>query len=1031
MAEPLSLTPRLVRASAGTGKTRELSTRYISLLAQGETPDKILATTFTRKAAGEIRERIFSRLSEAAQRSDKAAELGGEIGAPTFSTAQAGELLQRLVSQQHRLLITTLDALFISMAQAFALELGLPVSWRIASDQDSEAVRDLALKDLLDHGGREGIQEILRLLQNGAVSRSVYRSFTDAVARLYPYYLATHQEAWEWLDPESTDIEQSLEDIEAGLNDYPIPSNKSGSPDKRIEKLVESLKLITQTKDWRKFTDMKLAMTALDGVYEYYNKPLELTLEKALDALVSHATKSSKTHLRSRLHGVRELLAVFDATYRQVQRQGGVLTFDDVKHYLSTGSITGELEPLYYRLDTRICHLLLDEFQDTSINEWRILEPIADEVLARPSERTFFCVGDMKQAIYGWRGGVAEIFGSIESRWEHLIPESKHTTYRCAPAIIDFVNDLFSTLPESACLTDVQPAVHKWLERFHPHKAANEDMQGCVAIHEASEESDPIEETVAIVARLHKQHPQATIGVLVRKNKTVSELLARFSKSFPGMAVSEEGAIRITDSALVRAVLSLLTAIDHPGDTLANFHVVHSGLAKHLEIPISGKCIDHSWRTSTQTELLRSGYGSVISGWCRTLALLSGELDRQRLEQLVEQAYLFDEDRTPRIVDFISRIEHTTVELPSEAQIRVMSLHKSKGLEFDIVVLPELADAVEVKPHEILVGQKTPVSQIEKIAIGSGTKFERKAIPQLGELWRAKEDALVVEALSLFYVGITRPKQILHMILPPGNKRPTTPKPSPAEILYDRYSGKLPSGILFGESTIAIKEGDAEQVAIQTYSADSLTLGTASSNTKRAPRLERVSPSKLKNRQKLADPRVSKEGLYARERGTALHILFEAIEWLEDFQCDSSELGLLLPWLEESRKAEILLEFKTLIASPIIRHELSQARFNPKGSVVLRREQGFAIQYERQLVSGVIDRLVIGYEEAQPVWAELLDFKSDKLDGPNAVEERVERYSTQISYYVRAVQSLVGAEIPVVAKLLFLDGPTVSTVNPQ
>lgn len=1029
MAEPLNLTPRLVRASAGTGKTRELSSRYISLLAQGETPDKILATTFTRKAAGEIRERIFSRLSEAAQCNKKAAELGAEMEVATFSTAQASDLLQRLVTQQHRLLITTLDALFISMGQAFALELGLPVSWRIASEQDSESVRDLALKDLLDHGGTEGIQEILKLLQNGAVSRSVYRSFTDAVARLYPYYLATNRDAWEWLDPESNPPELSLEEIQASLTNYPIPSNKSGAPDKRIEKLVASLKLITKTKDWRKFTDMNLAMTALDGVYEYYNKPLEPELVKALDALVSHATLSSQIHLRNRLQGVRALLAVFDAAYRQAQRQRGVLTFDDVKHYLSTGSVTGELEPLYYRLDTRICHLLLDEFQDTSINEWRILEPIADEVLARPTERTFFCVGDMKQAIYGWRGGVAEIFGSIESRWEHLIPESKHTTYRCAPAIIDFVNDLFGSLPESTCLEHLQPAVHKWLERFHPHKAAKEEKAGCVAIHQASEESNPIEETVAIVSRLHKQHPQASIGVLVRRNKTVSELLARFTKSFPGMAVSEEGAVRITDSALVRGVLSLLTAIDHPGDTLANFHVVHSGLASHLDIPIIGKCIDQVWRSTAQSALLRAGYGAVLSGWSRTLAPLSGELDRQRLEQLVEQGYLFDEERTPRIVDFVSRIERTTVELPSQAQIRVMSLHKSKGLEFDIVVLPELDDAIDVKPHEILVGQDSPISPIEKIAIGAGTKFERKAIPQLGELWRVKQDALVVEALSLLYVGVTRPKQILHMILPADAKRPKTPKPSPAEILYERYGETLPSGILFGAVEVAIEEEDVEQVAVKAYTSQSLARSVATISTKKAPRLERISPSKLKNRRKLADPRLLKEGVYARERGTALHTLFEAIGWLEDFQFDTAVLSNLLPWLDPNRTNEILDEFKTLLASPMISDELSRARFSAASSVLLKREQGFAIKHESQLVSGVIDRLVVGYEDAQPVWAELLDFKSDKLEGHNAIEERVKRYSGQMSYYVRAVHSLLGCDIPVTAKLLFLDGPTIITVD--
>ncbi len=1030
MAEMVSIEPRLVRASAGTGKTRDLSTRYISLLAQGETPDKILATTFTRKAAAEIRERIFLRLSQAAQSSERANELGSEIEQRGFMPQDAAGLLKRLTENQHRLMITTLDALFISMAQSFSLELSLPLHWQVASDQDTERMREVAINSLLEHDDGKSLLEVVGLLRPGELPRAVHRDVVDSVVALYRFYLASDLDAWSWLESDNDKPAESLELVGEALQSYSVPLTKAGTPDQRITKLVASLLETVAEQDWKAFGKMSAVNSVLDGQCQFYGKILDDSLVSSIGILLLHARYSFKIRHSARLTGVRELLALYDKAYRAVVRRMAMLTFDDVKQSLQENQITGNLEPLYYRLDSRINHLLLDEFQDTSMSEWRILTPIADEVLSRPAERSFFCVGDIKQAIYGWRGGVAEIFGSIEDRWTHLRPETKHVTYRCAPAIVSFVNDLFGSLESLECTQEYIGAIRSWCQRFEPHLAAQSEKSGQVRVHETVGDSSPIDTAVDLVANLHNEYPFASIGVLVRRNKTVSELLARFSESHPALTVSEEGAVRITDSPLVRALMSLLIAIDQPADSLAVYHVLQSGLATTLSVPLVENAMDAHWCEDVRDKLLSQGYGPTMSQWSDCLLPQCSQLDAQRIEQLLEQAYLYDERRTPKITEFVALVENMAVELPTESSIRVMSLHKSKGLEFDIVVLPELETSIRVNSQDVLVGQESPIGEIQRIALSAGGgEFERKLIPELGLMYEAKQAALVTESLSLLYVGVTRPRQILQIVLPPGEVTSGSKVLSAAKIISEQYTLRSSESVIFGQERVFIEKSNDERTRIRVpVNGRGQEQGMQPLESGRM-RLDRVSPSKLQQQVRLLDPRVTREGRQARERGTALHLLFESVEWIETFSVDSVQASALFGQVDEDRIAEITEEFSALLCNRVISTELSKERFGKEEHVELRREQSFAVRDGEQLVSGVIDRLVVGYQSEEPMWAEITDFKSDKLTSPEVLKEKIERYEGQMKLYVQAVRALLGAPVRVVAKLLFLDGPTVITLD--
>ena len=141
----MSATPghTVIRASAGAGKTWRLGNRYIGLLAAGVAPENIVAATFSRKAAGEILERILTRLARASLSAEAGARLAAELGQPGLTAESAGELLCSLARSLHRLRVCTLDSLFGDVARGFGPELGLPPGWEMAEDDDAHRLQVL------------------------------------------------------------------------------------------------------------------------------------------------------------------------------------------------------------------------------------------------------------------------------------------------------------------------------------------------------------------------------------------------------------------------------------------------------------------------------------------------------------------------------------------------------------------------------------------------------------------------------------------------------------------------------------------------------------------------------------------------------------------------------------------------------------------------------------------------------------------------------------------------------------------------
>src|SRR4029453_6905153 len=175
--------------------------------------------------------------------------------------------------------------------------------------------------------------------------------------------------------------------------------------------------------------------------------------------------------------------------------------------------------------------LLVDEFQDTAPVQWQVLRPLA-QAITRQAKASFFCVGDTKQAIYGWRGGEAEIFDALKHELSGLSEQSLATSFRSSQPVIDAVNKFFQNLPSHPSLDKLHEAVASWQGQFLAHTTAKGDLPGYVRLEFAPEAGDDedandvlFDFAAAEVARHVTNAPQCSLGVLVRTNKAVPKII--------------------------------------------------------------------------------------------------------------------------------------------------------------------------------------------------------------------------------------------------------------------------------------------------------------------------------------------------------------------------------------------------------------------------------------------------------------------------------------------------------------------------
>jgi ATP-dependent helicase/nuclease subunit A len=1068
---------RAISASAGTGKTFRLAHRYIGLMAAGVPPDRICALTFTRKAAGEIFDKIVALLTDAATRASSRSLTAGIIareGFPVPADAPGAyvALLRRLLDQGHRLRIGTLDSFILGIVHAFPLELGISPETRPMDGEggEAQALRQSILARLFDPAhaaGQNGGSALLsdfRLARSGQEGKQLGETLDRLITESYGFYRSHPGAAWHW-----GEAKRIWSDGDRWWEQTGSPADIAGDLPKRLAAafgdtpaaaklgaVCAAIASAAMTHASDKPWPDKLSSTVLTQLLKQAADPAppvvkynrnEYAIPEALWAEFSAALGNliavEVNRSVEKTRGLRLVLERYDARYAETLATGGPFTFEDLSLLLGTGAMSPSLEPappgsdrLYidYRLDSRLDHWLLDEFQDTSDSQWRALANLIDEVM-QDASRSFFYVGDVKQSIYGWRGGNHRLFHHVIEQYRNLgdraiAVESIAACHRSLPAVIAAVNAVFEDLAGWRPDTDggePRPAAIEAFARFwkRHESARSDDGDGYAALveyepdkrrtgpgpddDEEEEAGDPsaFRTVAAILKTVEPALERLSVAVLVRDNRAGRACVDTLRRLLPGMPVVHEGKGGIGDHPVVTLLLALVRQAAHPGDTVSWRHLQMSPLAERGALPpadeLSGRVLG---------SLQARGFADTLRQWGEAL----GELDafgRQRLRELLAAAEGFDARGICDADAFADHVAAYQVKSGAEAgAVRVMTIHQAKGLGFDLVVVPFAPNAKSFgKPGApaFLAGGdwvlEAPRSTVLEVVGG----------PPLQALEAAAAESNFAQLCTL-YVALTRARQALVMAVPARGKSSKTIRE--ADLLRDRLVTEgLSETLPDGAGRLLYEAGDRDWHK-RAPAPDNPPMDAGASPAPLAltyaVELARHEPSKEQDATRAFPARwlFSAEAGDVRAFGSAIHRLFEQIEWIETSDIDT----IVAAWRRTAPEPATLLndverQFRNCLASDAIRRALTR----PAGAAQAEvwREAPFNLLLpdaaDPRLTSGRFDRVVVErMEDGSPVRATVFDYKSNRIETEQDMRETATGYAFQMVLYARAAARLLG-----------------------
>jgi len=1048
----------VIRASAGTGKTFQLSNRYISLLRHSA-PDRILASTFTRKAAGEILERILIRLAQAALDVKARAELSSFIDGPEMDEQECQTLLQSLTQQLHRVRVSTLDGFFARLSGAFSLELGLPPGWRMVDELTNDELHDQAIETVLRKKEPQDTVQMMHLLDKGKTSRRVHDLILEKVSAFLGTYHNSDQPAWEQFPKVSLLTDAKLEELTNQIEHLPVSEKRQGTArDKDLE--------LIRDEDWEAMISKGIMKYVIHDLL-YYKKAIVPELKALYLQLLKHIRAVIVIPWSEQSKQTYALMSTFDGELSHIKTETKGLHFDDITRRLASAMSNESPSKLAYRLDGNIDHVLLDEFQDTSPAQWSVLRPFAKEACADPTS-SFFCVGDTKQAIYSWRGGEAAIFDAIESELDGVKTKPLNKSFRSSPVIMDTVNAVFGHLGRHNNLDDyIRKHVEEWSAKFPEHETALTKLPGYASLMTcpAPQNEKPSKKekqdclfqfTATKVREILKAHPRGTIGILTRKNSTVGRMIFQLTEL--GIDASEEGGTPLTDSAAVQLILSLMQMTDHPGDTTARFHIAKSPLGEVLGYQDwKSETLAVQLANQTRQQIIRHGFGPLMHHLAERLAPACNEREFRRLTQLATIADNFDVSvPTLRMTKFVEFVERERVAEPTDARVRVMTVHQSKGLEFDTVILPEL-DQDLLKSPKSIQHSPTPGEQFDLVVTPRSKDVCLVASPEINNALQQTQSRQMEEALCLLYVAMTRARNSLLMIIAPSTaKKPSSNHSKTFAGLV--HAALAPNVTLPAEDETLYEIGDPNWFQSlpkspkphETESPEPKQIDINFADTQQRRGVRRLTPSRMENERFVRLANILPIGnAAAMNRGTLFHSWMEQIQWLDSGRPDEDTLKRLAreqapQHLDIDQSIE---QFYAMIQTPAIVQSLTRATYQqaqlplPKSvrdeitsapiELDIVNERQFSVIHEGGMVNGTIDRLVLMSRSFQTIAADIIDFKTDALpDDPVAIEQRIEHYRNQMAAYVYAVSQIYGLPVErISARLVLLSIGRVETVT--
>ena len=856
-----------VSAPAGSGKTGLLTQRVLKLLANCQQPEEVLAITFTRKAAGEMRERLIEAL-QAARDSERPDNPHDAI---TWDLARQllardTELNWQLLQMPQRLRIQTIDGLCRSLASQLPIESGLGAPGEPL--EQTQIAFEMAVVNLLKHLDGEtpdaALQQLLLHLDNdlGQLNKLLQILLEKREQWLGPLLSVGQEGAQDYFHFAIDElVAENLAALAVQLKSYAGELAELASyagknlqrenpahplcacadldalPDSDNSALPHWLALtellVTGKGEIRKAggINKKLGFGLPDkkdpqrGIAEEYKARIqellaELAGNEILLAAINEVRKLPSGLQQSQwdlLQALAQVLPKLVAELKLVFQQLGATDYTEVAQaaLIALGS-SDEPTDLALKMDVQTSHILVDEFQDTSQMQLQLLEKLTAGW--EPGDgRTLFIVGDGMQSCYGFRNANVGIFLDArangighESNKVPLEPLDLQVNFRSEGAVVEWVNDIFQTAFPAE--DNISRGAVRYLQSHAfkgskwPAPAVN--FYGCIDDETRAREA---EQAVALVQKLRTENSEGRIAILVRKKKHLGRILPALSAA--GIPFQAPDLAPLASKMVVLDLLSLTRALLDPSDRISWLALLRAPwcglqlpdlytLANWGNGPSNSKDKGTPTDTSARPLLLAlreldeiallSDDGRArlqraaqpllqawqqrgrkpLRSWIEGLWLAlggpatvahKGELDNvQDFFQLLEKF-----DSGGAITDwqqFYNALEKLFARPGQDAGVQVMTIHKSKGLEFEHVLIPGLDQGGKPGGDQLLRWAEWLNSEGESRFLLAPKSARGDSDPLFDYLKHDNNERERLEGTRLLYVGCTRAIRSLHLL---------------------------------------------------------------------------------------------------------------------------------------------------------------------------------------------------------------------------------------------------------------------------
>ncbi|RLJ63199.1 ATP-dependent exoDNAse (exonuclease V) beta subunit [Lacinutrix venerupis] len=817
---------QVYNASAGSGKTFTLVKEYLKILfsASGNYQFRnILSITFTNKAVGEMKARIlemlkhFSEIENLKQPHPMFTDIVNDLKLKPEELQEKSETILNTIMHNYAAFdIATIDGFNHRLIRTFAHDLKLPLNFEV--ELDTESLLNEAVDRLIAKAGTN--KELTKILIDFAIEKADDDKSWDVALDFNKIAKLLTKES-------DLEFVKTLNDKK--LEDFSILKKTLFSEIKITEKkIIESADLALQliadnglehsdftrntlpnhfikvkTLNFNRIYDNKLE-TNLAINKGIYNKKLDLSKSSVIDRILPeieilfHIIKKSvyqHKFLKAFYKNLTPLsvLTFINKELLDIKTEENKMLISEFNAIISK-EIKGQPTPfIYERMGEKFKHYFIDEFQDTSQMQWENLTPLIDNTLSgeniKAEKGTAMIVGDAKQAIYRWRGGKAEQFMDLfnkNAKPFHIEQDVKNLdyNYRSLETIVNFNNSLFKHISSQATLSKEDYA-NLYAQSYQKPSKKEQGYVNLSFIDFKDEDDD--KDTV------YTQHVLDTVNSCLEKGYTLKDICILVRKKKHGIAIaeflsSENLKITSSDTMLinispeVQLINNVLTVLINPNDTECKVNILdflaekfnvedkHEFFKNHLflELDLFFKSFEAFNIFINPKELIQQGLFDLAETVVRHFNLVetSNAHVQFYLDTVLEYSQKNISDLSSFLEYFNLKKDKLSIVSPQEQDaIQIMTIHKSKGLEFPVVIFPyaDINIYEDIEPKEWFALNPENYNGFKYALLNYSKAFEDYG-EEGNAIYTRHQAELELDSLNLLYVALTRPVEQLYII---------------------------------------------------------------------------------------------------------------------------------------------------------------------------------------------------------------------------------------------------------------------------